>query len=77
MAVEGGMSGLLPYSGFKWVNPNEFNINNVDTQGEKGYIIECDLEYPDELHDLHNCLPVAPENIKMKGLKKECVANGY
>jgi len=60
----------LPYEGFKWIEPTTFNINNVDTQGEKGYIIECDIEYPEELHDLHNCLPVAPENLQMKGLKK-------
>jgi len=67
---EGGMSGLLLYKDFKWVEPSKFNINNVDTQGEKGYIIECNLEYSDELHDLHNDLPVAPENLQMKGLKK-------
>ena len=28
-----------------------------------GYFIECDLEYPKELHDLHNDYPLAPEKL--------------
>ena len=28
-----------------------------------GYFIECDLEYPKELHDLHSDNPLAPENL--------------
>ena len=28
-----------------------------------GYFIECDLEYPEELHDLHNDYPLAPEKL--------------
>jgi len=30
---------------------------------EKGLILEDDLEYPEELHDLHNDYPCAPEKI--------------
>ena len=26
-----------------------------------GYLLEVDLEYPDELHKLHNYYPLAPE----------------
>ena len=29
-------------------------------------ILEADLEYPDELHNLHNNYPVAPEKLKKK-----------
>ena len=44
------MSKPLPYGNFKWVEPKY-------VKGKKqgiGYIYEVDLEYPDELHDLHN-----------------------
>ena len=27
------------------------------------YLIECDLEYPKEWHDLHNDYPLAPEKL--------------
>ena len=57
----GAMNETLPYKGFKWIN--NFNINMINSDINKGYIIECDLEYPEHLHDLHNDYPLAPENI--------------
>ena len=33
--------------------------------GDDGYILEVDLEYPKELHDLHYVYPVAPENMNV------------
>ena len=50
------MSQKLPTGGFKWV---EFTSNNIDSYancGSKGYLLEVDVRYPKELHDLHNDL---------------------
>ena len=31
-----------------------------------GLILEADLEYPHEFHELHNDFPLAPEQVKVK-----------
>ena len=58
------MSGYLPYSGFKWLkNVANFDVNSISKKSPIGYILEVDLEYPDELHYLHNNYPLAPEKL--------------
>ena len=58
------MSGYLPYGGFKWLkNVDNFDVNSVSENNPIGYILEVDLEYPDELHVLHNDYPLAPEKL--------------
>ena len=42
---------------------------NLDSYGEnsaKGLILKVDLEYPKELHSLHNDYPLAPEKITVR-----------
>ncbi|GFV82455.1 uncharacterized protein TNCV_3982471 [Trichonephila clavipes] len=56
------MSQHLP-THFSWTD-EDVNFMNVPDDSEIGYIFEVDLEYPDELHDLHNCYPLAPEKIE-------------
>ena len=56
------MSGYLPYEEFKWLeNVDEFDVNPINEKSEIGYFLEVDLEYSDELHELHNGYPLAPE----------------
>ena len=62
------MSQYLPTGGFKWMT--EKQINDIDLakykeDSDKGIILEVDLEYPKELHKLHNDYPLAPEKIKV------------
>ena len=61
------MNMYLPVSGFKWVENsilNSIDWRTLRTDSEYGYIIEVDLEYPIELHDIHSDFPLAP--LKMK-----------
>ena len=59
------MSQYLPYSGFKWLNKkeSEFCLNSIRENSSIGYMLEVNLEYPSELHDLHNDYPLAPEKL--------------
>jgi len=61
------MNQKLPYGNFNWVEDaeklTEDDIIKIDAEGENGYFLEVDLEYPESLHDLHNNYPLAPEKI--------------
>ena len=50
-------------------------------KSEIGYFPEDDLEYPNELHELHNDYPLAPEKVAVSSdmLSKYCkqIANKY
>ena len=34
-------------------NVDGFDVNSIGEKSEKGYFLDIDLEYPDELHELH------------------------
>ena len=54
-----GLSGYLPYGGFKWLkNVDNFDVNSISEKSPIGYILEVDLEYLDELHYLHSDYPL-------------------
>ena len=62
------MSQYLPYSKFKWLNQKEVDKFDVNLIGENildGCILEVELEYPDELHELHNDYPLAPGKLEI------------
>ncbi|KAL9987185.1 hypothetical protein ACROYT_G001444 [Oculina patagonica] len=61
------MSKPLPKSGFRWkkVMPTEKEIITKKEFAKAGWILEVDLEYPKELHDVHSSYPLAPEKKKI------------
>ena len=44
-------------------NVDGFGINSISEKSSIGYNLEVGLEYPDELHLLHNDYPLAPEKL--------------
>ena len=42
---------------------DEFDVALISKKSQTGYIFEVDLEYPDELHELHNDYPLASEKL--------------
>ena len=57
------MSKFLPIGNFMW-------MKNLNKWRNRSCILEVDLEYPKELHDLHNEYPVAPESLNVKNVDK-------
>ena len=59
-----GMSGYLPYGGFKWLkNADNFDVNSVSKKSPIGYILKVDVKYPDKLHVLHSDYRLDPEKL--------------
>ena len=78
------MTQYLPYGGFKWLSKkeiHEFDMDLVKESSSTGYILEVVLEYPSELHDLHNDYPLVPEKLEISQdmLSKYCsdIADKY
>ena len=59
------MCKKLPTGGFKWMTEEEL-------KEWRSYpcVLEVDLEYSKELHDLHNEYPLAPERLMTNGVEK-------
>ena len=69
------MSLKLPVHSFKWMTNQEieniFNNQIVQVWENTPCILEVDLIYPEELHDLHNDYPLCPERVECdRGVKK-------
>ena len=63
------MSKYLSYGGFKWVEVNNETVNRILNKSDNSlhsYFLEVDLDYPEELHDIHNDYSMAPEKIKIE-----------
>ena len=62
------MSEKMPYKDFEW--SEERDLKKIFEDGDVGYVLEVDLEYPEKLHDLHNDYPLAPEVMKIGKVNK-------
>ena len=76
------MSQYFPYEGFQWLkNANEFDVMSINEKSPIGYFLKVDLKYLDELHELHNDYPLAPEKLAVSSdmLSKYCkkIADKY
>ena len=67
------MSKKLPVDGFKWVDDlsmfTEDFIKSYD-EGDVGYLLVVDIEYPKTLRTLHFDLPFLPDRMKVNKVKK-------
>ena len=55
------LSEYVLYEGFKRLKSiDEFDVISIGKESKIGYILEVDLEYPNELHASHNDYPLAP-----------------
>ena len=62
------MSFPLPYGGFEWLLPEQWEQIDWLAQQENqdtGYFVTCDLDYPAELHADHNDFPLGPERMEI------------
>jgi hypothetical protein len=60
------LSQVLPTDNFRWMTADElkdFDVLSVPDDGDIGYFVEVDLQYPRSLHNIHNEFPLAPEKL--------------
>ena len=68
------MREKLPVRGFRWMTDisrmDEDFVRSYDKNDIKGYILEVDVDYPNELQNLHRDLPFLPERMVINNTKK-------
>ena len=72
------MSQKLPVNNFEWIKDisqfNEDFIKNYNGESDERYFLEVDVQYLENLHELHNDLLFSPDRMKIEKVKK-LVAN--
>ena len=62
----GTMQKEMPVGGYQWCTEVSLaQILATPSDSNFGYFVEVDLAYPPAIHDIHNDLPLAPENMKI------------
>ena len=68
------MSKKLSVDNFKWVDDlfmfTEDFIKSYDEEGDVGYLLVVNIEYPKTLRMLHSDLPFLPDRMKVNKVKK-------
>ena len=68
------MCEKLPVKGFKWMDDisiiNEEFVKSYDKKSNKGYILKVDVDYPNELQDLHRDFPFLSERLVVNNTEK-------
>lgn len=62
------MMSPLPFADFEWMPEPELTsafIQALDSNGSVGCVVECDFEYPEELHTQHADYPLAPTKMRV------------
>ena len=60
------ISKFVPTSGFKWIEPKEFESNKYTSNSSKEGVLKVDLDYPKEFKELHNDYSLALDKIETK-----------
>ena len=68
------MTEKLPVRGFRWMTDisrmDEEFVRSYDKNDIKGYILEVDVDYPNELQNLHSDFPFLAESMVINNTKK-------
>ena len=68
------MSQPLPTGEFRWINYGNWDpkslVEMFANEKNYGYLLEVDVSYPKELHDLHNDIPFMCTKMKVNGVEK-------
>jgi len=60
------MLSKLPYGKFRYLEDAEnFDFQMIQHDDDTGYILEVDLQYPEELHNSHSNSLLAPKHLKV------------
>ena len=50
---------------------------SYNEERDEGYFLEVDIQYPENLHELHKNLQLLPEKIKTEKVKKLAILRGW
>ena len=68
------MSQKLSANNFEWLKDlskyDKSVIKSSNEESDKGYFLEVDVQYPENLHILHNDLPSFLKGIKIEKVEK-------